>query len=127
MTWVMRILLRQFWNMSKPLISTMHFILGDCKCKQNSLLSANLCASEKLNFWFNWCSRIIWLGDLNYRIALSYRAAKALVEMHDWKTLLENDQACYYFVSSQVILIDLCCFPILDMSDRLIFFSFSCV
>lgn len=38
--------------------------------------------------------RIIWLGDLNYRIALSYRGAKALVEMHDWKTLLKNDQLC---------------------------------
>ncbi|KAL4200222.1 hypothetical protein AMTRI_Chr03g55290 [Amborella trichopoda] len=36
--------------------------------------------------------RIIWLGDLNYRIALSYRSAKALVEMHNWKALLENDQ-----------------------------------
>lgn len=36
--------------------------------------------------------RIIWLGDLNYRIALSYRCAKALVEMRDWRTLLENDQ-----------------------------------
>ncbi|MCH82936.1 type I inositol 145-trisphosphate 5-phosphatase CVP2-like [Trifolium medium] len=36
--------------------------------------------------------RIIWLGDLNYRIALTYRAAKALVEMHNWKVLLENDQ-----------------------------------
>ncbi|XP_054780517.1 type I inositol polyphosphate 5-phosphatase 4 [Prosopis cineraria] len=36
--------------------------------------------------------RIIWLGDLNYRIALSYRAAKALVEMRKWKALLENDQ-----------------------------------
>ncbi|XLT74376.1 hypothetical protein HN873_030802, partial [Arachis hypogaea] len=36
--------------------------------------------------------RIIWLGDLNYRVALSYRAAKALVEMHNWKNLLENDQ-----------------------------------
>ncbi|GMH02403.1 hypothetical protein Nepgr_004242 [Nepenthes gracilis] len=36
--------------------------------------------------------RIIWLGDLNYRIALSYRSAKALVEMRNWKTLLENDQ-----------------------------------
>ncbi|KAF7818345.1 type I inositol polyphosphate 5-phosphatase 4-like [Senna tora] len=36
--------------------------------------------------------RIIWLGDLNYRIALSYRAAKALVEMRNWKALLENDQ-----------------------------------
>ncbi|GJU51483.1 type I inositol polyphosphate 5-phosphatase 4-like protein [Tanacetum coccineum] len=36
--------------------------------------------------------RIIWLGDLNYRIALSYRAAKALVEMRNWWALLENDQ-----------------------------------
>ncbi|XP_078442444.1 type I inositol polyphosphate 5-phosphatase 4-like [Wolffia australiana] len=36
--------------------------------------------------------RVIWLGDLNYRIALSYRAAKALVEMRNWKVLLENDQ-----------------------------------
>lgn len=50
---------------------------------------------QELNLhWFIWCSRIIWLGDLNYRIALSYRGAKALVEMHDWKTLLKNDQAC---------------------------------
>ncbi|KAK8688498.1 hypothetical protein V6N13_087262 [Hibiscus sabdariffa] len=31
--------------------------------------------------------RIIWLGDLNYRIALSYRFAKALVEMRNWKAL----------------------------------------
>ncbi|XP_057450228.1 type IV inositol polyphosphate 5-phosphatase 7-like [Lotus japonicus] len=36
--------------------------------------------------------RIIWLGDLNYRIALSYRTAKALVEMQNWRALLENDQ-----------------------------------
>lgn len=37
-------------------------------------------------------SRVIWLGDLNYRIALSYRSAKALVEMQNWRALLENDQ-----------------------------------
>ncbi|CAN4093374.1 unnamed protein product [Withania somnifera] len=36
--------------------------------------------------------RIIWLGDLNYRIALSYRTAKALVEMRNWRVLLQNDQ-----------------------------------
>ncbi|KAJ3705625.1 hypothetical protein LUZ61_009330 [Rhynchospora tenuis] len=36
--------------------------------------------------------RVIWLGDLNYRIALSYHSAKALVEMHNWKQLLEKDQ-----------------------------------
>ncbi|XP_014756011.1 type I inositol polyphosphate 5-phosphatase 4 isoform X2 [Brachypodium distachyon] len=36
--------------------------------------------------------RIIWLGDLNYRIALSYRLVKALVEMRNWKALLDKDQ-----------------------------------
>lgn len=36
--------------------------------------------------------RIIWLGDLNYRIALTYRSAKALLEMRNWRALLENDQ-----------------------------------
>ncbi|KAJ8512919.1 hypothetical protein OPV22_003353 [Ensete ventricosum] len=36
--------------------------------------------------------RIIWLGDLNYRIALSYQSAKSLVEMHNWRALLEKDQ-----------------------------------
>ncbi|KAJ0966401.1 hypothetical protein J5N97_027539 [Dioscorea zingiberensis] len=36
--------------------------------------------------------RIIWLGDLNYRIALSYRTAKALVEMQNWRAMLEKDQ-----------------------------------
>ena len=40
-------------------------------------------------------SRIIWLGDLNYRIALSYRSVKALVEMHNWKQLLEKDQVSH--------------------------------
>ncbi|KAK2987161.1 hypothetical protein RJ640_019721 [Escallonia rubra] len=43
--------------------------------------------------------RIIWLGDLNYRIALSYRCAKALVEMRNWRALLENDQACLSILS----------------------------
>ncbi|KAI7750258.1 hypothetical protein M8C21_015967 [Ambrosia artemisiifolia] len=36
--------------------------------------------------------RIIWLGDLNYRIALSYRSAKDLVEACNWRALLANDQ-----------------------------------
>jgi hypothetical protein len=51
------------------------------------------------------CSRIIWLGDLNYRIALSYCSARALVEMHNWKQLLEKDQVIVHFYcqSSDVI------------------------
>ncbi|KAG6438297.1 hypothetical protein SASPL_103234 [Salvia splendens] len=34
--------------------------------------------------------RIIWLGDLNYRIALSYQCAKALVEMRNWRLSIEQ-------------------------------------
>lgn len=50
------------------------------------------CNSNLYSFWY---SRIIWLGDLNYRIALSYRSAKALVEMRNWRALLENDQVSF--------------------------------
>jgi hypothetical protein len=35
---------------------------------------------------------VIWLGDLNYRIALSYSEATKLVEANDWGTLFEKDQ-----------------------------------
>ncbi|CAA6662774.1 unnamed protein product [Spirodela intermedia] len=37
-------------------------------------------------------SRIIWLGDLNYRVALSHNAARSLAQARDWSSLLENDQ-----------------------------------
>lgn len=30
---------------------------------------------------------------------MSYRSAKALVEMHNWRALLENDQACLILFS----------------------------
>ncbi|KAK7399518.1 hypothetical protein VNO78_10703 [Psophocarpus tetragonolobus] len=36
--------------------------------------------------------RIIWLGDLNYRVALSYDETRVLLEDNDWDTLLEKDQ-----------------------------------
>ncbi|KAF2293069.1 hypothetical protein GH714_036023 [Hevea brasiliensis] len=36
--------------------------------------------------------RIIWLGDLNYRVSLSYEETMALLEDNDWDTLLEKDQ-----------------------------------
>lgn len=64
-----------------------HFI---AKIQERSLKAANLILSILFLF-----SRIIWLGDLNYRIALSYRSVKALVEMHNWKQLLEKDQVSY--------------------------------
>ncbi|KAL1183086.1 hypothetical protein V6Z11_A02G157800 [Gossypium hirsutum] len=36
--------------------------------------------------------RVIWLGDLNYRVALSYETTKSLLEDNNWDTLLEKDQ-----------------------------------
>lgn len=44
-------------------------------------------------------SRIVWLGDLNYRIALSYRSVKTLVDMRNWRALLEKDQVIYQLFS----------------------------
>ncbi|KAJ7539939.1 hypothetical protein O6H91_11G115900 [Diphasiastrum complanatum] len=36
--------------------------------------------------------RIIWLGDLNYRLTLSHGETKLLLTKGDWDSLLENDQ-----------------------------------
>ncbi|XP_024927777.3 type I inositol polyphosphate 5-phosphatase 10 isoform X1 [Ziziphus jujuba] len=36
--------------------------------------------------------RIIWLGDLNYRIALSYSDTRKLLEAQNWDALLNKDQ-----------------------------------
>ncbi|KAH9718609.1 Type I inositol polyphosphate 5-phosphatase 5 [Citrus sinensis] len=36
--------------------------------------------------------RVIWLGDLNYRVALSYEKTRLLLEDNDWDSLLEKDQ-----------------------------------
>lgn len=37
-------------------------------------------------------SRVIWLGDLNYRIALSYSDTRKLLEGNNWDALLGKDQ-----------------------------------
>ena len=38
------------------------------------------------------CRRIIWLGDLNYRLNLSYEKTKDLISKKEWSKLLEYDQ-----------------------------------
>nr|CAB3467538.1 unnamed protein product [Digitaria exilis] len=37
-------------------------------------------------------SRMIWFGDLNYRVSLSYEETRTLLEENDWDALLEKDQ-----------------------------------
>ncbi|KAG7960635.1 hypothetical protein I3843_10G134400 [Carya illinoinensis] len=39
-----------------------------------------------------WPSKIIWLGDLNYRLAAGCGDTHELLENHDWQALLEKDQ-----------------------------------
>lgn len=42
----------------------------------------------------NQCSRIIWLGDLNYRVAASDLDTWKAVNQGDWDGLLQKDQVC---------------------------------
>ena len=44
------------------------------------------------DMWFYGYSRIIWLGDLNYRISLPEATTRLLVDGGDWSALLKNDQ-----------------------------------
>jgi hypothetical protein len=78
--------------MSKPLPIKDHAFAQGCNAQtfsqtlhcQNVLLTNDelICKS----------SRVIWLGDLNYRVALSYDETKTLMGENDWDTLLEKDQ-----------------------------------
>ncbi|WJX71981.1 phosphoinositide 5-phosphatase [Trifolium repens] len=36
--------------------------------------------------------RVVWLGDLNYRIDMPYSATLSLIKRKEWKTLLKHDQ-----------------------------------
>ncbi|KAG1365561.1 hypothetical protein COCNU_12G005610 [Cocos nucifera] len=44
--------------------------------------------------------RVIWLGDLNYRIALSYSETRKLLEDNNWDALLEKDQNLIEFIDT---------------------------
>lgn len=44
-------------------------------------------------------SQVIWLGDLNYRIALSYEETRVVLEDNDWDALLRRDQVLSISIS----------------------------
>lgn len=38
------------------------------------------------------CSKVVWLGDLNYRLSTSGGDMRGLLERNEWRALLEKDQ-----------------------------------
>ncbi|XP_047976350.1 type IV inositol polyphosphate 5-phosphatase 3-like isoform X2 [Salvia hispanica] len=52
----------------------------------------NLCSAMGLPNKIYDHERIIWLGDLNYRINLPYERTRELISKKDWSKLLEQDQ-----------------------------------
>ncbi|KAL0792852.1 hypothetical protein Bca101_064229 [Brassica carinata] len=46
--------------------------------------------------------RVIFLGDLNYRISLPEEKTRLLVERKEWKTLLENDQLSMEIMNGKI-------------------------
>lgn len=45
---------------------------------------------------FSYFSKVIWLGDLNYRLAARCGDTNELLKKHDWQALLEKDQVDIY-------------------------------
>lgn len=41
---------------------------------------------------FIFCRKIIWLGDLNYRLNVPYEKAWELLSRSEWSKLVEKDQ-----------------------------------
>ncbi|GAB2283446.1 hypothetical protein Dimus_017958 [Dionaea muscipula] len=55
---------------------------------QNVCKSSNRQAPEKILDH----DRVMWLGDLNYRVSLSYEETQSLLKENDWESLLQKDQ-----------------------------------
>lgn len=44
------------------------------------------------------CSRVIWLGDLNYRLSLSELETWKLVKLSDWESLIKLDEVYTFYI-----------------------------
>lgn len=44
------------------------------------------------SLWYICYSNVIWLGDLNYRLASGYDDTHELLKKNNWQALLEKDQ-----------------------------------
>jgi hypothetical protein len=67
----------------------------------------NICSFSKYfptNLGIVGFSKVIWLGDLNYRIALSYADTKKLLMENDWDALFEKDQVTFWLIRNMPVL-----------------------
>lgn len=54
-----------------------------------------MCLLVKIKFvcvFLHACRKIIWFGDLNYRLNLSYDEARIFISKKEWSSLIEKDQ-----------------------------------
>lgn len=50
------------------------------------------------------CSRVIWLGDLNYRLSLSELETWKLVKLSDWESLMKLDEVhLFIYIDTEVL------------------------
>jgi hypothetical protein len=78
-------------------------------CLEHFVLCSNIARNQPLPWLFlgttsitfiliyalKFFRRIIWLGDLNYRLNLSYEMTHELISKQDWGALFEKDQVMW--------------------------------
>ncbi|KAK7313988.1 hypothetical protein VNO77_39195 [Canavalia gladiata] len=69
-------------------------IMGCLGNKWKTVFKMKVLVTIYITMFLMWMQgRIIWFGDLNYRISLSHDDAKRLVEKKDWPALFNKDQS----------------------------------
>jgi hypothetical protein len=75
-------------------VYALNFVSEKCcnilSCASFSFIQMSVASYD--DFSYSRCSRVIWLGDLNYRLALSDEETWRYVRCRDWESLLLNDQ-----------------------------------
>lgn len=61
---------------------------------------------------------MIWFGDLNYRVALSYQETRSLLRNNDWNSLLERDQVIHQLLIYSFFFQRQCVISCITVEDR---------
>lgn len=102
-------MLEVFFYLHSTLTDEKSVVVQVCNCNLTSVCKDFTCFSLRdytKSIFFS-CRRIIWLGDLNYRINLSYEKTRELVSKKEWSKLAEKDQVHFFFLFRYVVLLKL--------------------